>query len=456
MTEHETSSTGKAMNVAEVTSLETEAGYVGSDDSQDAGDAVMEELLIDDSWYSILKSFAKNANCPIELEPLGHLADPPPFESVTPSNESAANLLANSTGELTPDFQPSDMLVTIPLSRLQQYAIDFVAQVIRDSTHLSISGPDPDLEHNSPDAVRVGAPTVQAITPRNLAPDPIFRNELSFSINHLDEPRRRMIKDIWDSVIPCEIFMLELDLNEKLDPTDLVGRCRNELELYRLFISSNEIISDKNISRAVLDARILAWDVNECRQGSTEDIMFGVLICCCLAAGRGNITIGNILKHCYNIGVLNRPAGTQLKDYLEHNLLVIECAFAMNRVVDLEPPFTYTDRGWNSKLCGQNRVLELLATKETQGEVLGLDLVELFQVLHMMNHEKPPLESASGDSFRVDDLNVKALRSIGRLHIEWTAIVENHLLLNLEKMTLSIMWSALPRESSTVGRWQSM
>jgi hypothetical protein len=347
------------------------------------------------------------------------------------------------------------MLVTIPLSRLRQYAIDFVAQVIRDSTHLSISGPDPDLEHNSPEAERVGALTVQAITPRNLAPDPIFRNELIFSINHLAEPRRRMIKDIWDSVIPWEIFMLELELNEKLDPTDLVERCRNKLELYRIFISSNEIISNKNTSRAVLDASVLAWDVNECRQGST-DIMFGVLICCCLAAGRGNITIGNILKHCYNIGVLNRPAGTQLKDYLEHNLLVIECAFAMNRVVDLEPLFTYTDGEWNSELYGQNRVLKLLATKETQGEVLGLDLVELFQVLHMMNHEKPPLESASGNSFRVDDLNVKALRSIGRLHIEWTAIVENHLLLNLDKMTLSIMWSALPRESSTVGGWQSM
>jgi hypothetical protein len=381
---------------------------------------------------------------------LEHLAEPPR----SASNESAANLLASSTGEFTPDIQPSDVLITIPLSRLQQYAIDFVARVIRDSTQLNINGPD--LEHNSPDAERGGAPTVQAITPQNLAPDPILRNEVSLSINHLDEPRRRMIKDIWDSVIPWEYFMLELKLEEKLDPTDLVKRCRNKFELYRIFISSNEIICSKNTSRAILDASVLAWHVNECRQRSTESIMFGVLICCCIAAGRGNITIGNILKHCYNIGVLNRPAGTQFKDYLEHNLLVIECAFTMNRIVDLEPLFTYTDGGWNSELHGQNRVLKLLATKETQCEVLGLDLVELFQVLHMMNHEKPPLESASGDSFRVDDLNVKTLRSIGRLHIEWTAIVENHLLLNLEKMTLSVMWSALPPESSTVGGWQSL
>jgi hypothetical protein len=67
MTEHETPSTGQAMSVVEVTSFETEAGYVGSDDGHEAGDAEMEELLIDDGCYFILKSFAKNANCPIEL-----------------------------------------------------------------------------------------------------------------------------------------------------------------------------------------------------------------------------------------------------------------------------------------------------------------------------------------------------------------------------------------------------
>jgi hypothetical protein len=74
----------------------------------------------------------------------------------------------------------------------------------------------------------------------------------------------------------------------------------------------------------------------------------------------------------------------------------------------------------------------------------------------MINHKKPPLESAPGNSFRVEDLNIKDLRSIGRLHIDWTAIVENHLLLDLEKMTLSVMWSTLPRESSIVGGWESM
>jgi hypothetical protein len=58
--------------------------------------------------------------------------------------------------------------------------------------------------------------------------------------------------------------------------------------------------------------------------------------------------------------------------------------------------------------------------------------------------------------FRVDDLNVKSLNSIGRLCIQWTAIIENHLLLDLEKMTLSIAWSALPRERSLIGGWQSM
>jgi hypothetical protein len=169
-----------------------------------------------------------------------------------------------------------------------------------------------------------------------------------------------VIKDIWDRVIPWQIIMFEPLYNEILDPTDLVGLCRSTLELHRIFSSPN----DENISRAVLDASVLAWHVNEGRQTSTDDIMFGVLICCCLAACQENIKIGNILKHCYGIGVLKPPAGTQLKDYLKHSLLVIECALAMNRIVDLKPLFTYIDGEWKSELCGRNKVLELLATKK--------------------------------------------------------------------------------------------
>jgi hypothetical protein len=48
MTEYETSSKGQAMNAAEVTSFEAQAGYIRSDDSHEAGDAAMEELLVDE------------------------------------------------------------------------------------------------------------------------------------------------------------------------------------------------------------------------------------------------------------------------------------------------------------------------------------------------------------------------------------------------------------------------
>jgi hypothetical protein len=46
MTKHETSSTVQAMKVMEVMSFEKQDGYVGSEDSHEAGDAEKEELFI--------------------------------------------------------------------------------------------------------------------------------------------------------------------------------------------------------------------------------------------------------------------------------------------------------------------------------------------------------------------------------------------------------------------------
>jgi hypothetical protein len=291
---------------------------------------------------------------------------------------------------------------------------------------------------------------------RRTSLEPLFEDWLIYS-QHLDDARRRVIEDIWNNAIPWELTMLDLQFNERLDPTDLVRRCDSNLELYQIFASP-----DENPSRAALDASILLWHVNKGRQGTTgievkeRSIMFGIIICCCLAARRGNLTIGNILKHVYGIGVLKQPTEAQPKHYLDHNLQVIECALALNRNVQLEPLLAYEDQGWKLKPCGRRRVEELLGTKKSLQEVLGIDLIELFQILHMLNHEQRQLETASGDLFRVDDLNLKSLRSIGRLSIQWTAIIENHLLLDLEKKMLSIAWSALPRERSLVGGWQSM
>jgi hypothetical protein len=352
--------------------------------------------------------------------------------------------------------QPSDLLVTISLARLQQ----FLAEAIRDGRNLSARGPD--LEHNRTEIAQETARTNRPATSHeDQSRKALFQIRFSYS-QHLDEDRMKAIEDIWNNPIPWELTMLELQVDERLDPTDLVRRCDRDLELYQIFTCPETSPSERNISRAVLDASVLIWHVSKARQGTTgtevkeRNIMFGVIMCCCLAARRGNITIGNILKHVYGIGVLKQPIETKPEDYLKHNLLVIECALAMNRIVQLEPLLAYEDQGWKLTACGRHRVEKVLATKKSLQEVLGIDLVELFQVLHMLNHEEHQLETALGPYFRVDDLNVESLKSIGRLCIQWTAIIENHLLLDLEKMTLSIAWSALPREGSIVGGWQTM
>jgi len=424
------------------------------DKAEEVGDTEKEDLLSDKGWKYQFKYSRKRANDFTDENPLNNRAEPPQYHSVAQSNEAINRLAGSTRNTPIPEVQPSDVLVTISLARFQQLLVE----VIRDGRHSGIR--DSDLEHSRteivPGRVRIDR---SARLQRRASSEPLFEIGLRYS-QHLDETRRRVIEDIWNNATPWELSKLDLQVDERLDPTDLVRRCRSNLELHQIFTTSTS--TNEDISPAVLDASVLIWHVNKGRQGMTENdlkersIMFGVIMCCCLAARRGNITIGNILKHVYRIGVLKQPTETQLEDYLEHNLRVIECALAMNRIIQLEPLLTYEDQGWKLKPRGRHRVEELLSTKNSLQGVLGIDLVELFQILHMLNHEQRHLEIASGSLFRVDDLNVKSLNSIGRLCIQWTAIIENHLLLDLEKMTLSIAWSALPRERSLIGGWQSM
>jgi len=89
-------------------------------------------------------------------------------------------------------------------------------------------------------------------------------------------------------------------------------------------------------------------------------------------------------------------------------------------------------------------------------EILGIDIMAIFQILHMLNPIPVPLESSSGLMLRIDDLNISALKSIGGLTIHWTTLVENHLRLDLEKMTLSIAWGDLPRRPSAFTKLQQV
>jgi hypothetical protein len=64
---------------------------------------------------------------------------------------------------------------------------------------------------------------------------------------------------------------------------------------------------------------------------------------------------------------------------------------------------------------------------------------------------------AKGDTYRIDDLNIRSLTSIGKLSIIWTDILEDHLKLNLLDMTMFIKNDYLaPDHDSPMAYWHNL
>ena len=77
----------------------------------------------------------------------------------------------------------------------------------------------------------------------------------------------------------------------------------------------------------------------------------------------------------------------------------------------------------------------------SESEVMGLSIQQAFE---LFSRKEAPSQSflprADGISFRSRELNVKTLREIGRLQIEWTEYLDRHLELNVPDMTLRVFW----------------
>jgi hypothetical protein len=425
------------------------------DEAGDVPDAEEQSLLSEKGRKNQLECCSSRLTGSTDQYPADHFTKPPHFYGITTSDE-ASGILPSPVGDNTlleaaSLGAPFTIPFTIAIPRQSGYTCNIRVEVTRNG--MQVCNADLDLERNKPETPQERTSFGRVVTSqRRTSSASLFGIGLSYS-EVLDDARRALIENIWNNVKPWELSMLEPLYDEPLDPIGLVSHCRSTMEVFRLFTTSR---LKESIKHAVVDASILIWHVERaCQVKDDAHIMWGIIICCCLAAHRGKVTIGNILMHCYRIGVISQPKGIELKDYLEHILKVIECALSMNRVTQLEPLIMYEENGWKLEQCGRRRVEELLTTKMSLQEVLGIDLVELFQMLHMLKNEPHRLETASGLSFRADDLNIKSLKSVGRLDIQWTAIIENHLLLDLEEMTLSIAWSALPQKNSPVGEWQS-
>jgi hypothetical protein len=93
--------------------------------------------------------------------------------------------------------------------------------------------------------------------------------------------------------------------------------------------------------------------------------------------------------------------------------------------------------------------------RKSLGEVLGIRISKLLQILHLTVPKDPTLECASLSTIRIDDLNIRSLNSIGHISIKWTDILEDHLKLDVSKLTLTVVHNYLPLHASNgVWGWQ--
>lgn len=142
----------------------------------------------------------------------------------------------------------------------------------------------------------------------------------------------------------------------------------------------------------------------------------------------GKSLLGDILLDCYQSEAPNRRNGLQSGRNDYENLVAIVAVLLIS-----------DERSSSDTTLNYLEAHTLCKTKSLD-IVLGMGIASLFQISHLSSREKWALEGSKDGSFAASDLNIKALKSIGGLSIEWTDSFGDHLQLDLVNKTLYIAW----------------
>jgi hypothetical protein len=194
-------------------------------------------------------------------------------------------------------------------------------------------------------------------------------------------------------------------------------------------------------------ASALAWRIMRYNAQYLE--WSSILVVACFSyANEPNCTIGNILEHCYERKVLTQPESLNPQEYLNHLQSIVKSLFILNFVFSCSGLLPIPER-YPSSIVGT-------VFNERPESLMGMRISSLFKLLHIAypDYRNTDMDCAAGSTLRIDDLNINSLRSIGNLSIVWTEVVENHLKLDLNSMTLFVVWEPQFSDSSLMGRFQ--
>ena len=384
----------------------------------------------------------------------------PSEETMSASREQSHTGLVNSNPQgQTPT---SEELVTVPIMKLQQL-VEFCAQVLRESR--SRGAPAQDLESGPPPA---SLPDITT-DPLEVVGNYIFTDkdfgESSFGRSHYTIPpqHKQEVEEIWDSVKKFPVRDL---FTSKEDPSakSLIESCLDLASLNVLFQHEGVPYGPDIKSLEKFFQYYMEYvDSSLCRSYSDFDWKLMVTVC---VYGSKAYNLGGILQSCYSTGVLGRPDSSEPSKYMSNirrvvlNMLLFNRVFTISVYEQKTCISTYGD--WNAIQWYQQTLYDMLrpcVTGRSLDAILGTSPAQLFRMLFIANAEAKlkPHDFAVGTTFRLDDLNVKSLVTLGGLRVVWTPILEDHLLLDLASMTLYVVWGRSQSwGASPMAEWERM
>lgn len=133
-----------------------------------------------------------------------------------------------------------------------------------------------------------------------------------------------------------------------------------------------------------------------------------------------NVTVGQALDQCYHQGILEEPNTQDIGAYRNHVAKLISALGLMNL--------------WHFINFRYSRDID--SVEKTRSMRMS-ELVEYIHDDEDYNNQQP---QSHHDSFQCHEMSLELLRKVGKLEIEWTEFMDEHLCLDVEFSTLKIFW----------------
>lgn len=148
-----------------------------------------------------------------------------------------------------------------------------------------------------------------------------------------------------------------------------------------------------------------------------------------------HVAVGQVLDQCYHQGLLETPNSSNLSVCRKHVSEIVHAMALMNLwhlINRYSPP-----------------------SNNSVDEIRCMKMSELCEYIHddeEYGHQPP---SSQEFSFQSREMSLELLRKVGKLKIEWTEFLDEHLDLNVEDLTLKIFWFGFSIKANPIYQYVS-